>query len=82
MYWVMTPCRVEGRHQHSASILRLKDFIPEDYVSPKRPCVPTSLHGVTTQKYNIVKDERGADLKKTDVGTLYRHIPMINAMRS
>jgi hypothetical protein len=53
LFWVLTPCRLVGRYQRFGETHCLHLQGGQD-VSPKRWYVPTSLHGVTTHKNNIV----------------------------
>jgi hypothetical protein len=55
-FWVVMPCRLSP----SSASQPIKTNSPEDgdYVSPKRWSLPTSSHGVTTQKNNIVTTQK------------------------
>jgi hypothetical protein len=46
VFWVVTPCRLEGRYQHFGGMYCL-------HLQGRRWYLPTSTHGVTTQKTNI-----------------------------
>jgi hypothetical protein len=56
VFWVVTPCGLVGRYQrfggthchHLQHFGRLLQYVP-----PKRWYIPTSPHGVTTQKTSI-----------------------------
>jgi hypothetical protein len=50
LYWVVTPCGLIGRYSRFGEIY----WIWRQYVSPKWCYLPTSPHGITTQKNNII----------------------------
>jgi hypothetical protein len=57
MFWVVAPCRLVGRYQRlgETHCLHLQPWRWKQYVYPKRWYLPTSLHGVISQKNYIVK---------------------------